>query len=391
MNTALIPTATHQAVNQCDTLADFEIIDLLTEPVNIGTRDRFLLKDITMNDWQQFLTTYGATFTGDLVTSFGESAADYPALTTTNLLMDLSSLAVVSLRGVGADKLLQGQTTCDLRSLSAMLSLLGAQCTPKGRVIANFRIVSNGAEEILLIVPADQAEMLMSALAKYAPFFKTKLSLANDRFHLFGISGDNANQVASNILGDTATTVDGVVKSSAASSIKLSGNRYLLLVEQGSQVSLWSHLAQHLTPVGNPLWQLLAIRAGEADVVAATCEVFVPQMLNMQALGAISFKKGCYTGQEVVARMHYLGKLKRRMYHLKISSSTAFAPGTGCQIPGKTQAAGNVVNAVVADANHVELLVVLTDVAAQSATLQFGDTAPQTINLLPLPYSLEKK
>jgi folate-binding protein YgfZ len=120
-----------------------------------------------------------------------------------------------------------------------------------------------------------------------------------------------------------------------------------------------------------------------------TSDVFIPQMLNLQALEAISFKKGCYTGQEVVARMKYLGKLKRKMYRATIRGGELPIPGTACYLPGQEQSIGNVVKAVHADKESYELLLVITDAAAQANQLIFGHGDIQSIQYQPLPYDAD--
>jgi folate-binding protein YgfZ len=128
----------------------------------------------------------------------------------------------------------------------------------------------------------------------------------------------------------------------------------------------------------------LNIRAGLAEVVAQTQEEFIPQMLNLQHTGAVNFRKGCYTGQEIVARMQYLGKLKRRMYRLQVESNQLLAPGTAIN-SGDKSAIGTVVMAQMSGQNQQEILAVLVHEAADAHQLRFGETELAVTNL-PLPY-----
>jgi folate-binding protein YgfZ len=343
-----------------------------------------------MNNWQKFLEHNGATFAGKLLTDFGETREDYPSLLNQSLLFDLSTLGTVSLNGPGVDKLLQGQVTCDMRNLSETNSLLGAQCTPKGRAITNFRAVKISAEQTVLILPSDQIDNQIQALAKYAPFFKVSVESAQEQWQLFGMFGNNCDQICHTLFGEAPKTVHQVLRTDSCLVCKISDQRFQILVKPDQSQCLWQQLSELLKPTGTPLWSLLTIRDGLADIIADTSATFIPQMLNLQAVGAISFKKGCYTGQEIVARMHYLGKLKRHMYRLRISDQTLPAAGSDCYMPEKNQSIGNIVCAAAADQNCIELLAVLTEQGAESSQLKFGDSEAQTIDLLSLPYSLEK-
>lgn len=136
-------------------------------------------------------------------------------------------------------------------------------------------------------------------------------------------------------------------------------------------------------------WLLGQIRAGIGQVMPQTRELFIPQMLNLQAVGGVSFKKGCYTGQEIVARMQYLGKLKRRLYRLSLATSETPAPGTPLFSPSHNSSIGEVVIAANAD-QSVELLAVLQAEAADSGDVRLGALEGPGLQLLDLPYTLDR-
>src|SRR5690606_2153977 len=146
----------------------------------------------------------------------------------------------------------------------------------------------------------------------------------------------------------------------------------------------WASLATSHKPVGEPFWDYLNIVHGIGEVRPQTREEFIPQMLNLQHLGGISFRKGCYTGQEIIARMQYLGKLKRRMYRLRTQANTLFQPGTSIHSEEKTNQ-GTLVMAQWCGIDTQEVLAVLTADAAAANTLIIGD-APCSIEILGLPY-----
>ena len=259
-------------------------------------------------------------------------------------------------------------------------------------MLTNFLLFELSEDHLLMVMHASMVTACMDELAKYAAFFKVELSDASDEYVLFGIAGPNKNQA----IATEPETTQSITVADIRSPIQ--SNRQLIIVTAQQAQSLWKQLISTYTATGTEYWQLLDILSGLGWVQAETADMFIPQMLNLQAIEGISFKKGCYTGQEVVARMKYLGKLKRRMYLATspVSDDTP-APGTPCYIPGKEQSIGNVVTAVNGSSQY--LLLVLTDEAAQAKELMIGtkgtdDTehpsTNKTINFEPLPYSLEE-
>ena len=354
-----------------------------------------------MKEWQQFLQQQGAQYRGNELLSFAETSADYPQLLASHtLLFALNHWGTLSLHdaalGDGSRKMLQGQLTCDVNTLTQQHSLYGAHCTPKGRAIANFQLLMNTDDSIDLIMPAEQLAATTESFRKFAPFFKTTLSTGSRR--LLGLAGPMAAKLCETAIGSVPDTPQQSVHQQGNSAVMLGNNRYLLLIAAESAESIWQSLASTATPVGSELWTLLDIRAGIAQITAAIREQFVPQMLNMQAShgtgNAINFKKGCYTGQEVVARMHYLGKLKRRMYRLKVATPQLPENGQQCYISeGTSQSQGTIASIARCDNDAVELLAVLTEKVADNQQLLIGNTResaqPGTVEFLPLPYSLD--
>jgi folate-binding protein YgfZ len=150
-----------------------------------------------------------------------------------------------------------------------------------------------------------------------------------------------------------------------------------------TQVSDISDQQTTQTPQSN----LERLRAGSADVVAETSDLFIPQMLNLDALGYISFKKGCYTGQEIVARAHYRGAVKRRMHHLQLEATTLPTPGDSIK-DSAGKAIGNIASAAKVDDTTVEVLAVLADKSADASEIQVGEGQFTTVKHLPLPYAI---
>ncbi|RMR19800.1 Glycine cleavage T-protein, partial [Pseudomonas savastanoi pv. glycinea] len=216
----------------------------------------------------------------------------------------LSHEGVLAVRGVDASKFLQGQLTCNLNYLNEDKSSLGARCTQKGRMQSSFRIVFEG-DGCLLAMASELIEPQLLDLRKYAVFSKSKLTDESAEWVRFGLQDGDSALVGLGL--DLAQETDAVVRANELIAIRVSPGRAELWVRAGQADSVKSQLASQLSEGPLNDWLLGQIRAGIGQVFGSTREEFIPQMINLQAVGGVSFKKGCYTGQEIVARMQYLG------------------------------------------------------------------------------------
>jgi hypothetical protein len=327
-----------------------------------------------MNQWHAFLSQQGAVIANDHVASFGETPSDYPAFAGRSLLFPLDDRGILRLSSGQAgqtEKLLQGQLTCDVTRLGEETTIPGALCTPKGRMISNFMLARDSEGDFYMVMHRGLLAATADTLKKFAPFYKTEIDDVSDSMRVLGLCGQFASRA---IDGDRGAILSAV-----------SPDRSAAIVPASEAEALWQELVAEARPAGLPYWHLLDIRDGLGEVRPETREEFIPQMLNLQFADAISFKKGCYTGQEIVARMHYLGKLKRRMYRLGAAGQTPPPAGDPCQVPGSSGNAGHVVFAERADDDNLEMLAVLTPQAAASPELTVGD-ATLAVKVLPLPY-----
>jgi folate-binding protein YgfZ len=181
----------------------------------------------------------------------------------------------------------------------------------------------------------------------------------------------------------------GVAAIDGGQVVRLDDTRWLLALDPGAAASNWQQLAASARPVGLAAWQWLEIAAGQPRVVAATQEAFVPQMLNMElpAVAGISFSKGCYPGQEIVARTQYLGKVKRRTYRARLV--TAPTPGTYVYAPETgDQHCGTIVSAAPSPAGGHECLVCVQIGAVEGGEVHHGSPAGERMEFLPLPYEI---
>ena len=298
----------------------------------------------------------------------------------------LSHEGVLAVRGSDAAKFLQGQLTCNLNYLSDTRASLGARCTQKGRMQSSFRILLQG-DGVLLAMATELLEPQLADLKKYAVFSKSKLTDESAAWARFGVS--DADQVLAGLGLQLPAETDSVVRSDDLIAIRVSPGRAELWAPAAQAQTLHSQLAAQLHEGELNQWLLGQIRAGIGQVMPQTRELFIPQMLNLQAVGGVSFKKGCYTGQEIVARMQYLGKLKRRLYRLSLNAGELPEPGTPLFSPNHNSAIGEVVIAARAD-QAIELLAVLQAEAAESGDVHVGTLEGPGLQLLDLPYQLDR-
>ena len=299
----------------------------------------------------------------------------------------LSHEGVLAVRGVDASKFLQGQLTCNFNYLSEDRSSLGARCTQKGRMQSSFRVVFEG-DGCLLAMARELIEPQLLDLRKYAVFSKSKLTDESAAWVRFGVQDGDGALVSLGL--DLAQETDSVSRANDLIAIRVSPARSELWVRAEQADSIQSRLASQLDAGSLNDWLLGQIQAGIGQVFIETREEFIPQMINLQAVGGVSFKKGCYTGQEIVARMQYLGKLKRRLYRLSMQGDEMPAPGAALFSSAHTSSSGNVVIAARSE-QGIELLAVLQADAAESGDVHLGAADGPSLQLCELPYTLDSK
>ncbi|WP_275545319.1 MULTISPECIES: YgfZ/GcvT domain-containing protein [unclassified Pseudomonas] len=298
-------------------------------------------------------------------------------------LLDHEGLLAV--RGADAAKFLQGQVTCNLNYLSASQSSLGARCTPKGRMLSSFRIVPVD-DGYLLAMARELIESQQADLQKYAVFSKSKLGDESAAWVRFGLAGGDA--VLSELGLQLGAASDAITSAGQLIAVRLSDGRAELWAPATEAEQLRDRLAALLPQAPLNDWLLAQVRAGVGQVFGATRELFIPQMINLQALGGVSFKKGCYTGQEIVARMQYLGKLKRRLQRLRLVAEALPAVGDELFSPVHGSSVGEVVLAAQAG-DAIELLAVLQEDAVNDGRIHLGSSDGPALTLLDLPYQLD--
>jgi hypothetical protein len=260
-------------------------------------------------------------------------------------------------------------------------------CTAKGRLLALLLIWRHG-DDFLLLLPREILPAILKKLSMYVLRSKVKLSDASAEHALIGYSSATD---APETLGAAVAALPrfGVAAVEGGQAVRLDDNRWLLALDAASAASRWQQLAATSRPVGLAAWQWLEIAAGQPRVVAATQEAFVPQMLNMElpAVAGVSFSKGCYPGQEIVARTQFKGKVKRRTYRARLVD--ALAPGTPVYAPETgDQQCGELVSVAPSPAGAFECLVCVQISAFEAGAVHLGAVDGQRLEFLPLPYEV---
>jgi hypothetical protein len=336
--------------------------------------------------WFQYLKQSGAQLNGQTVIHF-ENAEQSQTLPE-NSIADLSYLGLLKISGQDAEQFLQGQFTNDIRQVNAEHSQLSAWCTPKGRMLVNFRVFKREAAYYLLL-PQECIASIVKRLSMYLLRAKVEIETVSDNFVRLGLAGTESSQYLSTHLKQALpTTVNASLTHDNVTvlCVQESSPRYLIITDEKTAQTLWQQVTATVNPVSSTIWQLFDILAGLPQIVLATAELFVPQMVNLQVLGGISFKKGCYTGQEIVARMQYLATLKQRMYLVQIDTPIPPQAGEMIYSSEDEQAAGNIVNAQKHPDGRMLALAVLPIDLAEAGKVQLQQGTP--LKLLALPYTI---
>lgn len=310
-------------------------------------------------------------------------------------LYDLDAYALIGISGADAAGFLHAQLTGEILGLASGHSRLAAWCDAKGRMLALFRVTQWEDDALLLRLPASLLDATLARLKMFVLRSRVDIHDAGAQagLCLAGISGERAVAPLMQAFGGTLPEAPGqVVRKGPAALIRVPGSspRFELIAQRERLRDLTAALQGVARAADMQAWQRLEIEAGLPEVWRQTRGLFVPQMVNLQRLDGISFRKGCYPGQEVVARMHYLGKLKRRMYVARTASGEAPAPGDAVFAEGEAQAVGNVVSAVPHPDGGAQLSAVLRIESANAPLpLHVESAAGPVLKLGDLPYSVE--
>ncbi|WP_417861980.1 YgfZ/GcvT domain-containing protein [Vreelandella venusta] len=295
----------------------------------------------------------------------------------------LPHLAALDVKGADAEKFLQGQTSAQVSLANGFFAPLTCFCTPKGRMLANAQLLKISNDHYRLLLSTSLIDMLASHLAKFAAFYRVELQPQSSML-IVGAS-ESANEVAQAFglaLPDQPYTHHSNAQATAL--CQPGPGRWLISIEDSAEQS-----AIEINDDEDALntWQLADIRSGLAWLTAPQQDHFLPQMLNWEALGGISFKKGCYTGQEVVARAHFRGQVKKRL--VRVTASVSSLPQVGdTLVDEQEKTVGEVVSSAFSDNQQIEMLAVANTKAIEALSPLYWQGHP--ITLCDLPYAVER-
>ncbi len=307
-----------------------------------------------------------------------------------NGIAPLPHLGIIRAAGPDAASFLHNQLTNDVLLMKEGQCRLAAFCNAKGRMQASFVVYKRSAEDILLICRKDLVAQTINRLSRFVMRAKAKLSDATDEFQLLGLAGDAVAQALSATTAAAsaaALTVEPWQRHAAGAADVLT-----LYPALGQPRALWLAPKDVVPPAGVPLsaelWQVGEVMSGIAWVELATFEAFVPQMLNYESVDGVNFKKGCYPGQEVVARSQFRGTLKRRAFIVQSAVPMTAGQEVFSSLDA-TQPCGLVAQAADDGAGHVAV-VELQLSATENSSLHLGAADGSVLRLLPMPYALRE-
>lgn len=296
-----------------------------------------------------------------------------------NWLVPLTQYGFVRAQGPDGQTFFQGQTTADFRQVTMSQARNGAYCTPKGRMLASFTAARLASDTLLLKLRRDCTDDTLKVLGKYAVFSKVELCDASSDYVGIGVAGPSAAELLGQHYSQLPQAPLDTIVCGTDLVLYRAPLRYELWLTQDRAAELWPRLRERAQPVGSELWDALDIEAGEVSVCAATRDAFLPQLMNYDINGAVSFKKGCYTGQEVVARLHFKGVPKRRLYLAELDGAGA----AGDDIFDAEKPVGTVASCV----SDGSAAIVLATSAALSTDLKLKNGTRVT-QVAPPPYGL---
>jgi len=339
-------------------------------------------------DWQNFLTTQGAQIQDGSVQHFGDAAAERIAARDGTALCDLSQFGVIKVSGEEAQGFLHNLFSSDVNALTPQQALPSSFNTAKGRALATLLIWRNPAE-FFLQLPTSVLAAIQKKLTMYVLRAKVTVANASDDIVCLGLSGADATTLLQQHFPALPQNPLDAVQHADTTVIRLAADRFQINTSPSEAIVLWQKLSSAAKPVGSACWDWLNIRAGIPVILPQTQEAFVPQMANLDLTGAVNFKKGCYPGQEIVARMQYLGKNKRRMYLAHVDGDTAPQPGAELfSMEMEGQSCGLIANAAAAPGGGYDVLAVVQIASHDAFPVHLGALTGARLQFQPLPYPI---
>lgn len=337
--------------------------------------------------WTDFVIERGATLDGATI-RFDTPDNEVRALAAGAVVVPLAHLGLIRSRGEDSATFLHNLFSNDVKKLGEDAAQWTSFNSPKGRMLASI-LLWREPDAHLLAVSADIQPALLKKLSMYVLRSKVKLTDAGADTVLIGVSGGDTGDLLARAGLTMPSSPMSLAVAGERRTIRLDANSVVIAVPLAEAPATFDALvAAGATKAGTSAWQLAMIRAGVPLITSATQEEFVAQMLNYEVIGGVNFQKGCYPGQEIVARTQYLGKLKKRMYRVRFAADEMPPPGTDLFSPEfGDQSAGKLVNVVPAPEGGFEALAVL-QTSSSDAGIHIGRPDGPRLSVLELPYAL---
>jgi folate-binding protein YgfZ len=296
-------------------------------------------------------------------------------------------LAILAIAGPDAATFLHGQLSSDVKGLEPDAGHYTSLNSPKGRMLANFVLWRDGDADFRALLPADIAESVRKRLSMHVLRSKVTLADVSETTVRLGVGGPAAAAAVHDAFG-VGPRAFAVTRTDAIAVLGLAGGRFVVLAPAAVATAAREMLGRHAPAAPFGVWQWLTIRAGVPVITAVTQDQFVAQAANWDVLGGVNFQKGCYTGQEIIARAQYLGRLKERLYAFHASAMDVEAGTRLYSTAFGDQPCGTVVNAAAAPGGGCDLLAVLQIAAAEAGDVRLRRPDGAALFPQPLPYTL---
>lgn len=340
------------------------------------------------SDWQLGLVEHGAVIADGAISHFSNPHKELTATKNVNTLCDLSHLGLLEIGGAEAVTFLQGQVTNDVKLLITNNSAhYTGYCTPKGRLLALFLAFAHH-DHLHLQFNRALLEPIMKRLKMFVMRSKVEIKDASESMIKFGLNGPNSAALLTPFFSQIPTQDYELLSLEHGAILKLptiaGHSRFQIFTDSTQAAIIFNALKSQCQLIGKPCWDWLDIQAGIPEVSPKTQEQFVPQMLNLDILNGINFKKGCYTGQEIVARTHYLGTVKRRTYLASMVTNTAPVEGDKI-LDSLNNEVGQIVRVAPNGETGFDALIEVRIDAKKTGSLLWQSSA---IEIKPSPYPL---
>ena len=338
--------------------------------------------------WISELTDQGARFSDGRVADFGDPAAESSAVLGGNVLCDLSHDGLIGVNGDEAASYLQAQFCNDVLALADGMAQWNGWCSPKGRLLATF-LIWKGEQGYYLQLPRSLQAAIQKRMQMFVLRAKVTLSDESASWVRVGIAGATAEALIKSVAGQAPDVPMGTLHVEGGRIVRLSANRFEMVAGVDRALTWWRELSHDATRVGATVWDGFGIRDGILTVLPKTQDLYVPQMANFELIGGVSFKKGCYPGQEIVARTQYRGILKRRMAWVHADAPAVPNPGDSVYSQEfADQAAGSIANVAPAPVGGFDALVVAQIEALKGGSLALGSADGPRLTVRQLPYQV---